>query len=87
MTFLKVCHCLTYQYSLSENMLLGDGGSEQNSDSDSVASGHEDPYFSAEEDPEDPRAKILTVEELENHFLEKAPDLSGTWGPVLAFEL
>jgi len=46
-----------------------------------VASGHEDPYFSAEEDPEDPRAKILTVEELENHFLEKAPDLSGTWGP------
>jgi len=42
-----------------------------------VASDHEDAYFSAEEDPQDSRAKILSVHELENLFLEKAPDLAG----------
>jgi large subunit GTPase 1 len=43
-----------------------------------VASDQEDPYFSADEDPQDHRAKILSVQELEDLFLEKAPDLSGT---------
>lgn len=46
-----------------------------------MASDHEDSYFSAEEDPQDHRAKILSVQELEKLFLEKAPDLSGRFNP------
>lgn len=40
----------------------------------------EDMYFSAEEEEEedhDPRAKVLTVQELEDMFMKMAPDLRG----------
>ncbi|KAF8222122.1 putative LSG1-large-subunit GTPase, partial [Tricholoma matsutake] len=64
------------QVRLSASCHDEDVASTEDPDSDSMASDHEDSYFSAEEDPQNHRAKILSVQELEKLFLEKAPDLS-----------
>jgi len=62
-----------------ENYDENHGETDENRSSDE-GSDEDDMYFSAEEDTEDgqdPRAKVLTVQELENMFMYMAPPLSG----------
>ena len=74
---------------ISETLFSSDESENEANDSDHDLSGehstsstsHDDLYFSAEEDREDrdPRAKILSVVELEEMFLKMAPDLSSKY--------
>lgn len=59
-----------------------DGDDSGDEDTEESEYGSEDFYFSAEEEsPEgqDPRARVLSVLELENLFERMAPDLSGAF--------
>lgn len=56
-----------------------DDGSESESDASESEDEH---YFSAEEDTtdgQDPRARVLSVLELEELFIKSSPDLTGTY--------
>lgn len=68
----------------------GDGDTGKESDGYSTEYSDAEDYFSTEEDtPEgqDPRARVLSVLELEDLFVKMAPDLSGlqlhvSWRPA-----
>ena len=71
----------TLSSSVESESEVNDSDHELSTEHSTSSISHDDLYFSAEEDREDrdPRAKILSVVELEEMFLKMAPDLSSKY--------